>query len=254
MHGRLLIKARRKTTALHPAAAVACTAALVISCFLPLPARTGPVPRPAAAATSRYEPIIAETAERFAIPAAWIRAVIDVESHGDSRAVSPKGAIGLMQLMPKTYDALRARYALGADPYDPHDNVTAGAAYLREMHDRFGAPGFLAAYNSGPDRYHDYLTTARPLPLETRAYVAQLVLLLAGSLPEGASIDTMQDANWQSATLFASRLKASPKDSATVFVPASSSRPKDIGTSRDDALVPPRGALFISLSSKQDPR
>ncbi|WP_436428251.1 lytic transglycosylase domain-containing protein, partial [Enterococcus faecium] len=86
------------------------------------------------------------------------------ESHGDARALSSKGAIGLMQVMPKTYDGLRIRYALGRDVYDPHDNIMAGAAYLREMYDRFGASGFLAAYNAGPERYQDYLTTARPLP------------------------------------------------------------------------------------------
>src|SRR5216683_129537 len=51
---------------------------------------------------------------------------------------------------------LRLRYRLGRDPRDPHDNILAGAAYLREMHDRFGAAGFLAAYNAGPGRYQDY--------------------------------------------------------------------------------------------------
>jgi integrase len=56
--------------------------------------------------------------------------------------------------------------------YDPHDNILAAAAYLRELHDRYGAPGFLAAYNAGPVRYEEHLTTGRPLPAETRAYVA----------------------------------------------------------------------------------
>ena len=73
-----------------------------------------------------------------------------VESIGDVRARSPKGAMGLMQIMPETYAALRARYALGANPYDPRDNILAGAAFLRELHDRYGTPGFLAAYNAGP--------------------------------------------------------------------------------------------------------
>ena len=66
------------------------------------------------------------------------------------RAISPKGAMGLMQLMPETWAALRARYGLGRDAFDPHDNILAGAAFLREMHDRYGSPGFLAAYNAGP--------------------------------------------------------------------------------------------------------
>ena len=74
------------------------------------------------------------------------------ESFGDVRAMSPKGAMGLMQIMPETWAALRSRYGLGADPYDAHDNIMAGAAYLRELHDRYGTPGFLAAYNAGPAR------------------------------------------------------------------------------------------------------
>jgi soluble lytic murein transglycosylase-like protein len=57
---------------------------------------------------------------------------------------------------------LRVRYGLGADPYDPRDNILAGAAFLREMHDRYGAPGFLAAYNAGPGRYDAYVANARP--------------------------------------------------------------------------------------------
>src|SRR3546814_10577379 len=91
-----------------------------------------------------YAAFVAEAAQRFGIPEAWIRAVMRVESRGDVRAVSPKGAMGLMQLMPDTWANLRVRLGLGANPYDPRDNILAGAAYLREMHDRYGSPGFLA--------------------------------------------------------------------------------------------------------------
>jgi soluble lytic murein transglycosylase-like protein len=80
--------------------------------------------------------------------------------------------MGLMQIMLQTWSGLRLRYGLGANPYDPHDNILAGAAYLWELHDRYSAPGFLAAYNAGPARYDDHLATGRPLPAETRAYVA----------------------------------------------------------------------------------
>jgi soluble lytic murein transglycosylase-like protein len=76
--------------------------------------------------------------------------------------------MGLMQIMPETWATLRLRYGLGADPFDPHDNILAGAAYLRELHDRYGSPGFLAAYNAGPARYEDHLATGQPLPAETR--------------------------------------------------------------------------------------
>ncbi|MCV4567337.1 transglycosylase SLT domain-containing protein, partial [Escherichia coli] len=62
------------------------------------------------AQSDTYAGLIAEAAQRFGIPAAWIRAIMRVESRGDWRAISPKGAIGLMQLMPDTWAALRARY------------------------------------------------------------------------------------------------------------------------------------------------
>ena len=101
------------------------------------------------AASDPFSAFVTEAAQRFGIPAAWIRAVMRAESHGDRRAISPKGAMGVMQLMPDTWAALRVRYGLGRDPYDPHDNILAGAAYLREMHDRYGSPDFLAAYNAG---------------------------------------------------------------------------------------------------------
>ena len=99
---------------------------------------------------------------------------MQLESTGDTGALSPKGAMGLMQVMPETYEELRFRYHLGADPYEPRNNILAGAAYLREMHNRFGPDGFLAAYNAGPGRYEDYLKSGRPLPEETRNYVAAL--------------------------------------------------------------------------------
>ncbi|QYA13209.1 lytic transglycosylase domain-containing protein [Rhizobium sp. AB2/73] len=126
-----------------------------------------------------YGAFIAEAAQRFGVPEAWIRAVMRVESAGDVRAISAAGAMGLMQIMPATWAELRVRHRLGGNPYDPRDNILAGAAYLREMHDRYGSPGFLAAYNAGPGRYEEYLA-GRPLPAETRAYVATLAPIVGG--------------------------------------------------------------------------
>jgi len=98
---------------------------------------TSRIARPATIhAIDRFAAFIAEASHRFDVPTTWIRAVMHVESVGDVRARSPKGAMGLMQIMPETYAALRNRYALGANPYDPRDNILAGAAYLHEMHDR----------------------------------------------------------------------------------------------------------------------
>ena len=96
---------------------------------------------------------------------------------------SSAGAMGLMQVMPETYDELRARYNLGDDPFDPHENILAGTAYLREMYDIYGSPGFLAAYNAGPRRLDDYLSNNRALPDETRRYVAMIGPNIVGVYP-----------------------------------------------------------------------
>ena len=122
---------------------------------------------------------IAEASQRFDVPEQWIRAVMKVESGGRTHMngkpiVSRAGAMGLMQVMPSTYEELRVRHGLGSDPFEPHDNIMAGTAYLREMYEKFGSPGFLAAYNAGPGRYGEYLTGDRGLPSETRNYVAMI--------------------------------------------------------------------------------
>jgi len=134
--------------------------------------------------------LIAEASQRFGVPATWIAAVIRAESAFDPRATSPKGAMGLMQLMPDTWSALRARLGLGVDPYDPRDNILAGARYLRDLYDQFGAGGFLAAYNAGPGRYLDFVATGRPLPQETRAYVAKVTTVIDGGLVIATSVRT----------------------------------------------------------------
>lgn len=127
----------------------------------------------------RWRPYIVEASRRFDVPEAWIAAVMQAESRGQTllhgRPITSRaGAMGLMQLMPGTWEDMRRRHDLGADPHDPHDNILAGAAYLREMHDRFGYPGLFAAYNAGPARYAEHLRTGKSLPAETRGYIAQL--------------------------------------------------------------------------------
>lgn len=119
-----------------------------------------------------------EASQRFGIPEHWIYAVIRIESAGRTRAVSSAGAMGLMQLMPGTWARQRDRFALGSDPFDPRDNIMAGTSYLREMYDRYGSQGFLAAYNAGPGRYEAWLGGRRSLPLETRRYVAKIAPML----------------------------------------------------------------------------
>ncbi|RDD69865.1 lytic transglycosylase domain-containing protein [Paracoccus versutus] len=154
---------------------------------------------------------VAEASLRFGIPPNWIRAVRHVESRGNPQAVSPKGAMGLMQVMPETWAALRARHALGSDPFDPRDNILAGTAYLREMHDRYGSiAGMLAAYNAGPGRYDEYLVSGRALPAETRAYVATLAPMLGGEPLPGTGFATAPPRDWREAPLFAGSMTGGP--------------------------------------------
>lgn len=147
---------------------------------------------------------VAQAAQRFGIPAHWIWAVIRVESAGYVRATSPAGAMGLMQIMPATWAALRNRYSLGTDPYEPQDNILAGAAYLREMHDLYGPTGMLAAYNAGPGRYEDYLLRGRALPQETLAYMARFAPMISASgTAPGAFTLPVPSVHWTQASLFA---------------------------------------------------
>lgn len=167
------------------------------------PVKTQSAPVVATNPVNPYAGYIAEASRRFGIPESWIRAVMRVESRGQVKAVSPKGAIGLMQIMPDTWAGLRLRYRLGRDPRDPRDNILVGAAYLREMHDRFGAAGFLAAYNAGPGRYVEYVAAGRPLPAETRAYVAALAPLIGGDPVNRAVVIAAGGTAWLRAPLFA---------------------------------------------------
>jgi hypothetical protein len=143
--------------------------------------------------TDPWGPYVFEASKRFDVPDLWIREVMRVESGGyqfrasGELTTSPVGAMGLMQLMPETYDEMRGRYALGDDAFDPHNNILAGAAYIREMYDAFGSPGFLAAYNAGPARLADYLTRNRGLPDETRRYVYMIGSRIGGVFPVSRS-------------------------------------------------------------------
>lgn len=121
------------------------------------------------------EELFAAAAKRFGLRVELLRAVAQVESGFNPRAVSPAGAQGIMQLMPATARALGVR-----DPFNPAESIFAGAAYLRSLLDRFGGNEALAlaAYNAGPGAVARY-GGIPPFP-ETRAFVAR-VLKLSGS-------------------------------------------------------------------------
>ena len=117
------------------------------------------------AAVARLRAIL-DASLRYAVSADLIRSVIRHESAGDPAAVSPKGAMGLMQLMPGTARELGVGCA-----FDPRQNVLGGTRYLRALRDRFGSwPGALAAYHAGPAR-----AESGRLPAETRRYVARVL-------------------------------------------------------------------------------
>ena len=105
---------------------------------------------------NRWDGIITEASQRFHVPKAWIRAVMARESGGrtmlgeDKPIVSSAGAVGLMQVLPETYDQMAEQHRLGANPFDARDNIMAGAAYLRWLHQKYGYPAMFAAYNAGP--------------------------------------------------------------------------------------------------------
>jgi len=201
-----------------------------------------------------YAGYIAEASRRFGVPIVWIRAVMRAESAGESRAVSSAGAMGLMQIMPATWAGLRTRHGLGRDPYDPRDNILAGVAYLRELHDRYGSPGFLAAYNAGPGRYEASLA-GRPLPAETRAYVAWLAPIIDGSADTTPTVMAEIDRSaWTRAPLF---IAQATRSSATASVSAErlAENTTDATTVRDvSAIVPQSNGLFVARASSEEPR
>jgi soluble lytic murein transglycosylase-like protein len=197
-----------------------------------------------------FAAFVTEASQRFGIPGAWIYAVMRAESFGNARAISSKGAIGLMQIMPETWAALRVRYGLGADPYDAHDNIFAGAAYLSELRDRYGIPGFLAAYNAGPAQWEDHLATGRPLPAETRAYLARLAPIVGGDASDGTVQLATVVRSWTEASLFPERSADQPN--AGQSAPNTSPPGLSVGRSAQDwtGLAPQSDGLFVALSRK----
>ena len=202
---------------------------------------------------------IEEASRRFGVPVSWIRSVMQAESAGQQYLnglpiTSPKGAMGLMQVMPATYAELRARYGLGPDPYDPRDNVLAGTAYIREMYDRFGAPGFVAAYNAGPSRVAEWLARGRQLPDETRRYVAEVAPRVgdaSSDLPRASIVrvagpvqDLTGPALLSGRTPAPVRAPLSPAE-APLFVGAKARA----STNREQAETPPSDGLFVALGS-----
>ena len=126
-------------------------------------------PKPAEV-TKKYDGIIQEASNTFGLSFSLLKAMIRVESNFDSKAISKKGALGLMQIMPQNLRAFNIR-----DPYDPKDNIMGGARYFKSLMERFEGklPLALAAYNAGPtivDKHRNI-----PPIKETKDYVKKVM-------------------------------------------------------------------------------
>lgn len=133
---------------------------------------------------------------RSGAPIDLILRVMRAESGDNPRALSPKGAMGCMQIMPGTWRTLSARYNLGSDPMDARRNMIGGAMYLAELISRYGMSGAIPAYNAGPGRYERYIAGTASLPAETIAYTARI----SGSA--SVQVAMARPPRWQEASLF----------------------------------------------------
>ncbi|MCS7065321.1 MAG: lytic transglycosylase domain-containing protein [Fimbriimonadales bacterium] len=136
----------------------------------PTPNSQSPIPNPQFPPTvAHWEPIVAPIAAKYGIETVWVLRIIEAESGGDPNAVSSKGAMGLMQLMPATARALGVQ-----NPFDPAENIEGGVRYLRHLLDRFGDWRLaLAAYHAGPGNVERY-GGVPPFP-ETLRYLRRLL-------------------------------------------------------------------------------
>ncbi|MDH2404864.1 lytic transglycosylase domain-containing protein [Bradyrhizobium sp. SSUT18] len=197
-----------------------------------------------------YAAFATEASHRFAIPERWIRAVMQAESSGNAQAISPRGALGLMQIMPATWVELSVRYELGIDPFEPHDNIMAGAAYLREMLDRFGSGGFLAAYNAGPKRYEEHLATGRPLPDETQIYIARLAPSIGIERRNSSGSGARRFTAWQQAPVLVERSESLSPDGNSASSVRTMKSSKAAPKAGKTALVPRATGLFVRRSDE----
>ncbi|OSI74421.1 murein transglycosylase [Bradyrhizobium canariense] len=240
--------------------AAACFSAILLTFGAPSAGRAEAGSRAQAGPSSNllpgraYAAFVTEASHRFAIPERWIRAVMLAESGGNAHSISPRGALGLMQIMPATWVELSVRYVLGIDPFDPHENIMAGAAYLREMLDRFGAAGFLAAYNAGPRRYEEHLATGRALPDETQIYIATLAPLIGIEQRNSGGPAARRFAAWQQAPLLVERSKSLSADTESASGIRSMNSSKAAPRAGATALVPRATGLFVRRSDEVQSR
>lgn len=127
-------------------------------------------PAPSWYQTKKYDDLISDASKRHGVSFPLLKAIIKAESDFDPQAVSKKGAMGLMQIMPQNFKLLGLK-----DPFDPTQNIDAGTRYFKQLYDRFGGKLALslAAYNAGPTVVDRYRTI--PPYEETEEYVRRVL-------------------------------------------------------------------------------
>ena len=127
-------------------------------------------PAPSWYYTEKYDGLITDASERYDVSFPLLKAIIKAESDFDAQAVSKKGAMGLMQIMPQNFKLLGLK-----DPFDPTQNINAGTRYFKQLYDRFNGKLALslAAYNAGPTAVDRYKTI--PPYEETEEYVRRVL-------------------------------------------------------------------------------
>ncbi len=137
--------------------------------------KQGEAYRQPAADTRDYSAYVEQAASKYEIEPELIKAVIKAESNGNHRAVSSKGAMGLMQLMPSTAYDMNV-----INPFNPEENIEGGTRYLRFLLEKFNGDLTLAlaAYNAGPKTVEKYMTV--PPISETKQYVKKILSIFKG--------------------------------------------------------------------------
>ncbi len=155
----------------------------VLAVAPPLGSGVGPAVLTSSLERSQYDALIRELAERYHVEYALVKAVIKAESDFDHRAVSRKGALGLMQLMPQTAVQHQVH-----NVFLPRDNIEGGCRHLRMLLDRYGGnvPLAVAAYNAGAQRVEE--AGGVPPIAETREYLARVLRYRLGYLREGVGV------------------------------------------------------------------
>jgi soluble lytic murein transglycosylase-like protein len=169
-------------------AIVTCRAALFLCAVLPLCLPGGPRARPDL--KQQYDPIVQTYARSIGVDAELVHSIIRAESNYNSRAVSPKGAVGLMQLMPAT----AAQYGV-QDRFDPDENIKGGVKYLKDLIKLFNGrtAEVLAAYNAGQEALKKY--NGIPPYAETKQYIRRVMAsysrpVIRGGVPIRQFVDS----------------------------------------------------------------